>query len=149
MKKILLSVLVILGMAFSQQSALAGEKTEALRACLLKSATAQDDRALVRWVFAIFSQNQALSDLYNISPEKKIEINKEAGATFTRLITVDCRSQFKQAAKSEGSDTFGEAFKSLGERAFVGFADEKMMQMAGMELIKYIDLNAIAKIGYE
>ncbi|MDC7676805.1 hypothetical protein [Asticcacaulis machinosus] len=118
-KPIFCSLAVSAGLFFSA-SAQAGVYGDDLGKCLVKSASAKDKTDLVRWMFSAIALHPDISSLSNITPQQRIDIDKQGGALFVRLLAEDCRTEAIAAIKYEGPNAIESGFKLLGEIASVG-----------------------------
>jgi hypothetical protein len=62
--------------------ALASPETDALSACLVKSASPADQIVLTRWVFAAISKHQRVSDLSSLTDEQFKSVNQSGGQLY-------------------------------------------------------------------
>ncbi|EGF92058.1 hypothetical protein ABI_04900 [Asticcacaulis biprosthecium C19] len=124
----------------------AGAYSDELTKCLVASATADDQKSLMLWVFSALALHPDIKAYSNITSEQRDGFDKKTGQLFTRLITVDCRKQTIDAVKHEGEESIQSSFNVLGQVASKGLfsAPEVSQGMAG--LIKHLDLNALAAV---
>lgn len=123
----------------------AGTSGQALSECLKSSATQDDRRALVQWIYAAISAHPDLQALTRIDAEKRAQLEKQSAAIFERLIAVDCTELARQTIVSEGSEGFGGAFKTLGELAMGGVVEDPGVQAGMTRMAGMIDEQRILK----
>ena len=134
-----------LGLSLLAPSARASETSDRLSRCLVDSATQDDRRALVRWVFSAMAAHPDLEGLAAIDDGRRKELDETAAAVFERLIAKDCTAQARESIVRDGSEGFSSAFETLGELAMGGVVDNKQVQ-AGMERLGgYIDEQRVLK----
>ncbi|MBU8975126.1 MULTISPECIES: hypothetical protein [unclassified Lysobacter] len=127
MKRIIATLLLLVGTCGA--TAQAGQSGEALSACLKTSATQDDRRVLVQWIYAAISVHPDLQAMTRIDADDRAKLEKDAAAIFERLIAVDCTALARQTIVSEGSEGFGNAFKTLGELAMGGVVENPDVQV--------------------
>jgi len=120
--------------------------TDALSACLVKSATAEDRIVLTRWVFAAISRHPGVADLATLNETQVAQINKAGGALFSRLLIENCQAETVEAVKADGANAIGAAFSVLGQTAMEGLADDPTVQSSLMGLAPYIDQEKLLKV---
>ena len=74
-----------------------------------------------------------------ISAEQRDEINKDAGALVTRLLTESCRSETQQAVRYEGPATVQYAFQVFGQAAAGDLLANPRVAEGMKGLAKYLD----------
>jgi uncharacterized protein YchJ len=124
---------LLLALSFGS-AASAGIYTDDLSRCLVKSATAEDQAQLVRWEFAEFALNPALSTVSSVTSDQRKALERQSAALFERLVLTDCRKETEAALKYEGNVAFQASFAVLGQVAARGLmSDPKVNEgMAGM-----------------
>ncbi len=137
-------VLLLLSLA-SFGAAHAGTSGQALSECLKSSATQDDRRTLVQWIYAAISAHPDLQAMTRIDAAKRTQLEKESAAIFERLIAVDCTALARQTIVSEGSEGFSNAFKTLGELAMGGVVEDQGVQAGMARLGGMIDQERILK----
>jgi hypothetical protein len=108
---------ILLVAALHGSAATAGAFTDDLTKCVVRSATVDDQLALVRWDIAMTTRNPALQSLSSITPEQREKINETVAALYQRLFVGDCRKETVAALKYEGSAAPKSAFGFLGRVA--------------------------------
>ena len=82
----------------------AGQYADQLTKCLVDSTTDEDKAGLARWVFASAAQNPDVADLATVTDEQRTEMSKSAATILERVVTEDCRTQYRDARKNEGQN---------------------------------------------
>lgn len=119
--------------------AAAGPFADDMAKCLVNSTSPADRTLLVQWIFSVIALHPDLSAMSSVTDKQRVEINKNTGALFQRLLLESCRSQTQQALKNEGQQTIEYAFQVLGQVASRGlFSDPKVLEST-KELAKYVD----------
>lgn len=91
----------------------AGQYADQLTKCLVDSTTDEDKAGLARWIFASAAQNPNVADLAAVTDEQRTEMSKSVAAIFERVLTQDCRTQFRDAKKNEGENMLSMSFGTL------------------------------------
>jgi hypothetical protein len=103
-------------MAFSKL-AVAGTYSDDLTKCLVSSATVDDKRVLVRWVFATLALHPDTASLAAVSDAQRAEFNAKTARLFERLVTETCKTQMQTAVRNEGVAALQSSFRQFGEVA--------------------------------
>lgn len=148
MKKLIttLSLATVMALPLAATAAHAGPSTDALTQCLVRSASVEDHNVLEQWIFAMVTRHPSVAGMTQISDAQRTEINRKAGALFTRLLTDNCGAQVKQAYKDEGEPAIEAAFANLGATAMQDIMSDPNVQAAGGDIQPYVDnkkLNAL------
>ena len=141
MKKLIttLGLAAAMALPLAATGAQAGASTDALSACLVKSTTTADHVVLVDWIFSMMARHPSVASMAAISDAQRVDINRKAGALFTRLLTDDCGAEVKQAYKDNGEAAIEAAFSALGSTAVQDLMTDPDVQAAGNELDAYVD----------
>ena len=148
MKKLIttLGLAAVLALPLMATAAHAGPSTDALTQCLINSANAEDHNVLEQWIFAMVTRHPSVAGMTAISDAQRAEINRKAGALFTRLLTDNCGAQVKRAYKDEGEPAIEASFANLGAAAMQDIMADPSVQAAGNDIQTYVDnkkLNAL------
>ncbi len=148
MKKLIttLGMAMVMAMPLTATQAQAGPSTDALSACLARSTTADDHIVLVDWIFAMIARHPSVSGMTSISSAQRAEINRKAGALFTRLLTDSCGAEVKQAYKEDGMIAVQSAFSSLGAAAMQDLMSNPDVQAAGNDIQPYVDQQKLGAV---
>jgi hypothetical protein len=127
------------------QAAFAGPYADTLGRSLVDSTTPAEKRVLVRWMFASMSLHPELKDFVSMTPKQRDEANREFAEFVTRMLTVTCAKEARQAIKYEGATAIEKAFNLFGQVAARElFADPKVAE--GLkDLEKYVDAKSLQK----
>lgn len=117
---------------------------ETLGQCLSDSTTGKDRQMLAQWVTIGVLKHPAMADLTVVTPAKAEQINKNAAGVLQRLISVDCKTEFKAALKG-GSQAIEVAFGKLGEIAMNEITNHPEVNKAFNGLPKYLDVEKLTK----
>lgn len=137
MKRPAMAVLLSCAAAFAP--AHAGEAADALSECLTKSATPEDRRDLVRWIFSAIAAHPDLDGLTRVDSAQREQAEVAAAAVFERLLAQDCPAQSRQAILQEGMEGYGAAFKTLGEIAMTDVVTHGDVQQRMTGMVERID----------
>jgi hypothetical protein len=127
----------------------AGQYTEALSQCLVKSATPADRTALIVWIYGAISAHPDIKAYSAMTAAQHTEVSKTAAALFQRLMTVDCRAQSVGALKYEGTSAFSSAFETLGRVAMEGLVANPDVSREMGALDGFIDKSKLEALGRE
>ena len=116
----------------------AGPYADDLSKCLVKSATDKDKTDLVRWVFAATALHPDVSSLVAVSDKQRTAMTRSVGALFERLLTKDCRPQYRDAMNYEGEQTLIVSFGVLGEVAMKGLMEHPAVNQGIAELDDFV-----------
>lgn len=109
-------VSLVAAMTFSKW-AVAGTYSDDLTKCLVSSATADDKKVLVRWVFATLALHPDTAPLASVSDAQRAEFNTKTARLFERLVTENCKVQMQTAMRNEGPAALQASFRQFGEVA--------------------------------
>lgn len=135
----------VLGLTLFAPRAQAGEAATRLSQCLTSAVTQDDRLALVRWIFSAMAAHPDLEGLAAIDARKREELEEAGTRVFERLIAEDCTAQSREAIVEEGTEGFGEAFKTLGEVAMEGVMQDAKVQASMSRLGERIDSKRLLK----
>ncbi len=123
--------------------ALAGPAQDALTTCLAQKTTPADHVVLADWVFSIIALHPSVANMSSVTPAQREDLNKKAGALYTRLLTTDCGTELKTAVKTEGTNAVEAAFSALGATAMQDLMADPNVQAGASDLSKYVDQDKI------
>lgn len=138
--------LTLLSCLVSGGTSYAGESTDKLTACLVRSASKDDRIVLVRWIFSAMARYPSISNMANVSDAQRVEVSRNGGQLFSRLLTSDCAAETKLAFKNDGYAAIETAFGVLGETAMSDIMDHPDVQASIAELGAYVDENALQEV---
>ena len=90
-------IAVIAALMMASMNVHAGVYADELSKCLVEKTTTQDRTVLVTWVFTALSRHPAVKPIISVSADRIEEVNKNAAALFTRLLTETCRDETVKA----------------------------------------------------
>lgn len=108
----------------------AGSQAEALSQCLVNKTTQQDKANLVRWFFASAAQNPKVSDFASISEDQRTEMQKSVAALFERVLTQDCKTEFRDVEENGGEQPLATSFAMLISVAMRGLIEDPSVSRA-------------------
>ena len=132
-------IVLVISLCGITGGAQAGPYGDDLSKCLVSSTTPADKSLLMKWIFSAISLNKDVSSYVNIPADTRSQIDKEAGALFTRLLTESCQQQAHDAYKYEGSAALGNAFQLLGQIAAQGIFGDPAVAGGIANLMKNVD----------
>lgn len=141
MKSLLVLMLLVLVPCFAS----AGPFTDDLSKCLVTKTSKDDKELLMTWMFAAVAAHPKVKALSNLSEEKAEELSKSVADLFVTLLTDRCKAEAQQAVAYEGTNTFGESGKVLGQVAMQGLMADPSVAEYISGLDKYIDAQAVQK----
>ena len=95
----------------------AGIYTDDLSRCLVRSATADDQKMLMGWIFAMFTSSPTVAAMSKVTPAEREASDRRTADLMQRLIYTDCHKETVDALKYEGSAAFEASFSMLGQVA--------------------------------
>ena len=126
--------------------AAAGPATDALSKCLVAAATPDDHIVLADWIFTVIARHPSVQSMVNISDAQRTDIDKKAGALFSRLMIDNCGAELKLAVEQDGTDAVQSAFGVLGGAAMSDLMEDPKVQAAFTELSPYFDETRLAVV---
>lgn len=131
--------------ALGIQTASAGVYTDELAKCLVDSTTSDDRTALVRWMFTAMSSHPAITSLSTVTPADRDAANKMLAEMVTKLLTVSCKDQARQAIKYEGAPIEA-SFQVLGQVAGRELFAHPNVAASLADIAKYLDEAALSSL---
>lgn len=119
--------------------------SEALSACLVRSATPEDRTTLIRWAFTVVARHPKVADLSSISDVQRQAVNKATGKLVTRLVSSDCAAEARTAIATGGQESVTGAFNALGQEALKDLMSDRSVQSSFGELLNYVDQGALLR----
>ncbi len=124
MARLTKAALLFLMFCMPSSAAWAGVYSDDMAKCLVKSSTADDQLALIQWIFSAMALHPAVQPFSNISAEQRNTFDLKGAQLLQRLMTVDCRAETIAAVKYEGPASIEASFSVLGEIAMRGLMSE-------------------------
>jgi len=131
-------IAVAMVMTFTS-GAVAGPYADDLSKCLVSSTTSKDKTDLVRWIFATAALHPDVSSIAAVTGDQRAELTHTVGALYERLLTVDCRRQYRDAVKFEGDQALTASFQVLGGVAMRELLGHQAVTMGMNELDAAVD----------
>lgn len=142
--------ITLLGMLALSPASNAAEFSDALSACLLASATEEDKRSLVRWMFAATAQHPALVEMSDVPFATREQVNRDMAALLVDFLSIRCFSETQAALRSEGALALQASLGVLGQLAATELFTDGQVTAALGSLETYIsaeDLERRLEIG--
>ena len=147
--RLLHGIILSVAISVTAGSAQAGPYTDDLSKCLVSSTSESDKSLLMKWIFSAMSLNNSVSSYVDIPAETRSQIDKDAGALFTHLLTESCKQQAHDAFKYEGSPALTNAFQVLGQIASQSLFGDPAVAGGVSALLQNMDqdkINAVLEI---
>jgi hypothetical protein len=125
---------------------MASPAIDGLSTCLADNTSGKDRKDLARWIFLAISVHPEIRSFSSASATTHDEADKTMAALVTRLLTVNCEQQTKDAAKQEGNTGIFTAFKSLGELAVRELTSDPDVAASIGGYVKYLDKNKLNSV---
>lgn len=119
--------------------------SQALSACIQRSATAEDNVVLMRWMFVAMSRHPSVTALANIPDAERDRANRDMGALFNKLVIEACPNEAR-AALAGGEEVFGAAFATFGESAMTRIMEHPDVNAGIAAWAVYIDQQGMAAL---
>ena len=123
----------------------AGPYTNQLSKCLIDSTSKKDKIILINWIFAMYSAHPNIK-IISIPQSKRDIYYKKVAKLFVRLLTEDCKIEFKEALKYEGKYALSQSFSLLGQVSARELISNPLVTKESMKYLKYIDKNKFEKL---
>lgn len=123
----------------------AGVHADDLSRCLVASAGAEEQRLLVKWIFASMSLHADVAQYVSIPADQREALDKDTAALFTRLVTDACRKESHDAVKYEGATAMGAAFQLLGQVASQGIFSDPAVAAGMQRMLSHLDEAALGE----
>lgn len=156
-KKGLVSLAVIAALGLGAQahaqtatSTQGDAQAAALKTCIARAVTPEDERLIVRYVFFMMARHPDVSRYATISQDERTALDRDVGTMMTRLMVDQCgneiRDIYKNGNKNVLEAAFGEAFSGIGERGMKDLMAHPDVQVAAMGFVSYMDMNKLVKL---
>lgn len=96
---------------------LAQSSTQAFGECLVEQSTGKDRKNLAIWLFFALSQHKDVKKVIDVPDQDVQSATDRFADTSIRLMTKDCRKEFKAAYKDNGVSAVEVGFAALGKVA--------------------------------
>lgn len=121
----------------------AGVYADDMAKCIVRSASAADQRDLVIWIFAAIGQHPDVRPYSTVTPAQLAEINRKTASLFQRLVVDDCHAESVAALKYEGPTALQAAFGVLGEVAMRSLMNHTDVDKATSGLGESVDVKKL------
>lgn len=145
MRNLIAVTAMAIGQGISGPAA-AGPFTDELSKCLVKSTSAEDRIALVRWMFAALAAHPGVADVSVIPPQEMTDATVNAAGLFQRLLLISCRDQTVEALKYEKEEALRTSFGLLGRIAAVDLFESPEVKAEIAKLASYMDEEELEKL---
>jgi hypothetical protein len=140
MKKFVAAITaVIVSSALTSSTALAGDATDALSACLADNTTGRDRKDMARWVFVGMASHPEIQSLSNVTQAERDGLDRILASTVTRLMTESCVKETRSAMEKDGSTALQTAFAVIGRLAMQELMSNPKVSASFSQYAKYID----------
>lgn len=116
---------------------------DALTKCLVESASPEDRRVLVKWVFAVIAQHPDIASMTQIDAAQRLVIDRAAAGVFEKLLAEQCATPLRAAVKQSGTDAIGRSFQALGTSAATDMLQNPQVMSSGAGLLKHLDMQRL------
>jgi hypothetical protein len=120
--------------------------SQALAACVVRSATPDDNVTLVKWFFFAMARHPSIVQYMTITDQQRVEVNREMGALTNRLLIQACPNELRTAYQSDGNNAVGVAFQALGQHAGEALLQNPDVKSAVIEVTPYLDRSGLAAL---
>lgn len=122
---------------------------DAMKSCLVNSASAQEKTSLVRWIFSTMGAHPDVSDLVRITEATRIELDQAIARLAENLLTERCRKETIAAVRADGQGAVSTGFKALGEAAAGGLMMDRSVAIKTTNYLRYLDNAKVAQVMIE
>ncbi len=145
MTRPLAAAALALGLCLTALPAHANPQVLAAQTCLADSTSGKDRKVLGRWIFSALAAHPEITALSKVGTAERDQISREFAALFTRLVSQDCATQFRELAASQGTNAMGQAFEHLGKVAMQELMGDPAVNSAISVFEKYVDEAALER----
>lgn len=125
---------------------IAGQYSNNLAKCLVKSTSMSERSDLIKWIFAAMASHPEVSALSNISAATRTDLNKKIAHLFVTLVAERCKKETRLAVKFESPKAISFAFKTLGATAARGLMSHPDVNSFIEEMDRYVDHNKLDSV---
>jgi hypothetical protein len=149
MRRVMLGLAATAAVACAPGLATAGAFTDDMSKCVVRSASAEDQKDLVIWIFSAISSHPAAAPYVNITDPQRDMLTRKAGDLMMRLLTSDCRKETISALKYEGQTSIQQAFGVLGQVAMQGLLTDAAVNRSMESLGEVVDAEKLGALFIE
>jgi hypothetical protein len=139
MRRLALAAAAAAALVSTPVVAAAGVYTDDMAKCLVRSATPDDNKALVLWAFGAMSANPVVKPLSNVTEAQRAQFGQAAVKSIERLMLQDCRKESLMAVKIDGQSAIEGSFSLLGQVAFRNLMTDPGTMAEVGRLTSYVD----------
>jgi len=121
----------------------AGPAADALSVCLTDNTTGKDRKDLMRWLFAAMSTHPEMRELSSATAAQRDRASEAVGVLFTQLMSERCSGQFRDASRTEGTNSLRSAFEALGRLAMLELTSNADVTRAISDFERFVDKKKI------
>ena len=129
--------------------ALARPASDALSKCVKDSVTATDKESIMLLSVEVLSAHPSLESLINITPGRREEIQRSAGATYSRILFADCRGPLIDALQSQGPEALGGAIALISGSITSEISTHPLVMLEASKIANYLDKDQMRSIAGE
>lgn len=149
-RQLKLQTLLILGLLTLSPATFAGEYSDALSDCLLRSTTEEGKHSLVKWMFVAMALHPAVAEIADVSLSAREQANRQMAELLIDLLGTRCFNETRLALSNEGALALQTSFTVLGQVAATNLFSEPNVAAGLASLETYInaeDLERSLEIG--
>ncbi len=98
-------------------TAISGEFSDNLSACLLSATSEEDKTSFVTWMFTAMALHPAVVEIAEVSISAREQSNREMAQLLVELLSIRCFSETQLALQNEGQLALQTSFSVLGQIA--------------------------------
>jgi hypothetical protein len=140
LKSLKLVVCLILFFAITDKTVNAGPFSDTFTRCLIRSVAPTEKSEFVQWMFFSMSKHPSLKSYANVSDSDTLRSDKLMAVFLTRLLSVACKKEFKEAVKFEGENATREAFSFMGRVAVTELLKHPKVEKSTTGFTKFMEL---------
>ena len=146
MRRLMLCLAATAAVSCAPGFAQAGVFTDDMSKCLVRSASEEDQKDLVIWIFSAISSHPAAAPYVTMTTTQRNVLTHKAGDLMMRLLTSDCRKETVSAVKYEGADSIQQAFGVLGQVAMQGLMTNAAVNQSMEGLGEMVDAEKLGAL---
>ncbi len=146
MKVNVLLVAALLCMLIKPDAAVASPTSDALGTCMVDALNGKERKELAQWIFFGMAAHPEIKIYSKVTVDDQLNIDKYVGALVTRLLTVDCIDQTKNANKEIGNKALEDAFALVGKVAMQELMSNKEVATSLYGYAKFVDNQKLAAV---
>tara|TARA_B100000686_G_scaffold72987_1_gene78724 strand:- start:18172 stop:18624 length:453 start_codon:yes stop_codon:yes gene_type:complete len=120
--------------------------SDSLGQCFVRSTSAEDKNALMKWLYILISEHPIIESKYPISERDKVASDLEMADIVTYLLTQSCFQEAKETITYEGIEGVVSSFEILGKVAAMGLLQDPNVGIAAERYTKYLDFEKFLEL---